>query len=102
MATINEIRGLEASIRHDASDLASKINYAISMEKEFVDAAKTVLGRFASVDKADEACRKAVYELTGCTDNWFELQLMLTEHETKLKKLSELLGFVGGWERDFK
>lgn len=102
MANINEIRGLEGSIRHDTHDIAGKISMAVAMETEFIETAKAVLDKFVSVDKADEACRKAVHELTGCTDNWFELRLMLSEHETKLRKLSELMGFVGGWERDFK
>lgn len=101
-ANINEIRGICDSIRKDTRDIAGKITMAIAMEEEFIDTAKAVLYRFASVDKADEACRKAVYELTDCTENYYELQLMLTEHETKLRKLSELLSFVGGWEVNFK
>lgn len=98
---IDNIRGLEGSIRHDTHELAVKLSMAIAMENEFIEKSKVVLGRFASVDKADECCRKAVYELSG-TDNYYELQLMLTEHETKLRKLSELMGFVGGWECDFR
>jgi len=102
MASINEIRGLEESIRHDARNLAGKLNMAMSIEREFIDTAKAVLGRFASVDKADMACRKAVYELTDCTENYFDLVSMLNEHEKKLKDLEHLLSYVGGWERDFK
>jgi len=101
-ANINEIRGITDSIRKDTRDLAGKITMAIAIEEEFIDAAKAVLSRFASVDKADVTCRKAVYELTGSTENWFELQLMLSEHEKKLRKLRELMSFVGGWEVNFK
>ena len=99
---INEIRGITDAIQHDTRELAGKLNMVIAMEKEFIEAAKAILGRFASVDKADVACRKAVYELTGCTENWFELNLMITDHEKKLRKLNELQSFIGGWERDFK
>ena len=102
MANIGNIIGIEESIRHDAREIAGKLNAAISMEKEFIEAAKAVLGRFASVDKADEACRKAVYYLTETTDNYLELNMIVIEHEKKLRKLMELQSFVGGWEREFK
>ena len=102
MASYNQIRGLEESLRHDARDLAGKLSMAIAMENEFIEGCKAVFGRFRSEDKSSENCRKAVYAATGCTEDYNEMLCMLAEHEKKLRKLAELQSFVGGWEVNFR
>lgn len=92
---------IHSAAAHAAKTAEEAFNSAQSLlriERSFVNDAKSIIARFASVDETEQNCRRAIIDLTDGEIEWkHDLIIMLGEHERKIKELEAGLGFLGHW-----